>query len=64
MTDHSDTVNGKTYTMAAEVGLLTRNIKIEGADYQGLFGESFGARVLIGSFNTGGQTYTGLTQYF
>eukprot|EP00058_Branchiostoma_floridae_P026715 XP_002612206.1 hypothetical protein BRAFLDRAFT_108902 [Branchiostoma floridae] len=56
---HSDTVNGKTYTMAAEVGLLTRNIKIEGADYQGLFSESFGARVLVGSFNTGGQTYTG-----
>ncbi|XP_035685638.1 fibrocystin-L-like [Branchiostoma floridae] len=56
---HSDTVNGQSYTMAAEVGLLTRNIKIEGADYQGLFSESFGARVLIGSFNTGGQTYTG-----
>ncbi|XP_035686784.1 fibrocystin-L-like [Branchiostoma floridae] len=56
---HSDTVNGKTYTMAAEVGLLTRNIKIKGADYQGLFSESFGARVLVGSFNTGGQTYTG-----
>ncbi|XP_066276424.1 fibrocystin-L-like [Branchiostoma lanceolatum] len=56
---HSDTVNGKSYTMAAEVGLLTRNIRIEGADYQGLFTESFGARVLVGSFNTGGQTYTG-----
>ncbi|XP_078699976.1 fibrocystin-L-like [Branchiostoma floridae x Branchiostoma belcheri] len=56
---HSDTVNGKSYTMAAEVGLFTRNIKIEGADYQGLFTESFGARVLVGSFNTGGQTYTG-----
>ncbi|XP_078698697.1 fibrocystin-L-like isoform X2 [Branchiostoma floridae x Branchiostoma belcheri] len=56
---HSDTVDGKSYTMAAEVGLLTRNIKIEGADYQGLFTESFGARVLVGSFNTGGQTYTG-----
>ena len=40
------------YTLAAEVGLLTRNIVIEGADdeNQVLDKQSFGCRVLIGSF--------------
>lgn len=40
------------YTLAAEVGLLTRNIVIEGADDENQVQEkqSFGCRVLIGSF--------------
>ena len=40
------------YTLAAEVGLLTRNIVIEGADdtAQALDKQSFGCRVLFGSF--------------
>lgn len=42
--------------MAAEVGLLTRNIVIEGADDadQVLDKQSFGCRVLIGSFGGSG----------
>ncbi|XP_071946022.1 fibrocystin-L-like [Antedon mediterranea] len=48
-----------TYTEAAEVGLLTRNIQIIGADYSNLFEESFGARVLIGKFNQDGIEYKG-----
>jgi hypothetical protein len=34
--------------MAAEVGLLTRNIRVEGATYDKLYKESFGARILVG----------------
>ncbi|XP_077992871.1 fibrocystin-L-like [Glandiceps talaboti] len=48
-----------TYTMAAEVGLLTRNIVIEGEDYDDMFDESFGGRVLVGSFYQSGTEYTG-----
>lgn len=41
------------YTLAAEVGLLTRNIVIEGADDADhvLDNQSFGGRLLIGSFD-------------
>ncbi|KAF3822699.1 hypothetical protein GH733_008073, partial [Mirounga leonina] len=38
---------GQSYTLAADVGILSRNIKILGEDYPGWFKESFGARVLI-----------------
>ncbi|KAG8441692.1 hypothetical protein GDO86_010757 [Hymenochirus boettgeri] len=38
------------YTMAADVALLTRNIKIIGQDYPGWYQESFGARVLVSTF--------------
>ncbi|XP_022094388.1 fibrocystin-L-like [Acanthaster planci] len=47
------------YTLAAEVGLLTRNIKIEGNDYDLLFKESFGARVIVGRFFQSGTEYKG-----
>ncbi|KAJ8026005.1 Fibrocystin-L [Holothuria leucospilota] len=47
------------YTLSAEVGLLTRNIIIEGADYDDLFEESFGARVLVGKFNQNGEEFKG-----
>ena len=45
--------------MAAEVGLLTRNIKIIGEDYAQLKDEAFGARVLVGSYTEDGTTFTG-----
>ena len=45
--------------MAAEVGLLTRNIKIIGEDYAQLQNEAFGARVLVGSYTEDGSTFTG-----
>ena len=48
----SYTTGDWNYTLAAEVGLLTRNIVIEGADdtTQALDKQSFGCRVLFGSF--------------
>lgn len=49
----------KSYKLAADVGLLSRNIKIIGGDYPQLYSESFGARVLVGSFSAGGIDYTG-----
>jgi len=45
--------------MAAEVGLLTRNIKIIGEEYTQQLDEAFGARMLVGSFTEDGETYTG-----
>ncbi|XP_033119893.1 fibrocystin-L-like [Anneissia japonica] len=51
-----------TYTEAAEVGLLSRNIRIIGADYNNLFEESFGARVLVGKFVQEGLEYKGYAQ--
>lgn len=42
------TARNWTYTLAAEVGLLTRNIVIEGADNpSGAWAKSFGCRVLV-----------------
>ena len=39
-----------TYTMAAEVGLLTRNIKVIGEPYPDQLSEAFGARMLVGTY--------------
>ena len=36
--------------MAAEVGLLTRNVKIIGNDYPKLQEQAFGARTLVGKY--------------
>lgn len=57
-------INGKAYTIAAEVGLLTRNIVIEGNDYDLLFDESFGARTIVGSFIQDGEFYRGILWFF
>ena len=43
-----ETVGGMSYAIKAEVGLLSRNIRIIGADYSDMFSESFGARVIVG----------------
>ncbi|XP_072025340.1 fibrocystin-L-like [Amphiura filiformis] len=48
-----------SYSMRAEVGLFTRNLKIEGAYYSDLFEESFGARVLVSTFSQDGCEYKG-----
>ncbi|XP_054983665.1 fibrocystin-L [Sorex araneus] len=50
---------GQSYTLAADVGLLSRNIKILGEDYPGWFKESFGARVLVSSFTQNMMTFKG-----
>ena len=41
-------MGGMSYEIKAEVGLLSRNIRIIGADYNDMFSESFGARVIVG----------------
>ncbi|MBN3294523.1 PKHL1 protein, partial [Polypterus senegalus] len=38
------------YRLAGDVGLLSRNIKIYSEDYPGWYQESYGARVLVGTF--------------
>ena len=54
------TAGNWSYTMAAEVGLFTRNIVIEGADNPaGAWGQSFGGRVLIGRTAFDGIEYKG-----
>ncbi|XP_019323389.2 fibrocystin-L isoform X1 [Panthera pardus] len=50
---------GQSYTLAADVGILSRNIKIFGEDYPGWFKESFGARVLVSSFTENMMTFKG-----
>ncbi|KAK2836335.1 hypothetical protein Q7C36_014204 [Tachysurus vachellii] len=52
----------KSYRLSGDVGLLSRNIKIIGGDYPELYNESFGARVLVGSFSSGGFNYKGKAQ--
>ncbi|XP_063307204.1 fibrocystin-L-like [Pelobates fuscus] len=47
------------YTLAADVALLSRNIKIIGEDYPGWEQESFGARVLVSVFQINNVDYTG-----
>lgn len=51
-----------SYTLAADVALLTRNIKIIGEEYPDMMKESFGARLLVGSFSSGGIDYKGKAQ--
>ena len=60
ITVYSETFpNGQSVNVAAPVGLLTRNIKIIGEDYENLYRQSYGARVLVGLYATAFQTYTG-----
>ena len=44
------TVDGHTYRQRAEVGLLTRNIKIQSGNLATTDEESFGCRILVGSY--------------
>ncbi|OWF49746.1 Fibrocystin-L [Mizuhopecten yessoensis] len=46
----AENFNGTSYSIAAEIGDLTRNIKIIGEDDDGLMKESFGARVLVATW--------------
>lgn len=54
--------NGEKYSMRAEVGLLSRNIRIIGAEYPNMFSDSFGARVLVGVTADATRRYTGMVQ--
>ncbi|XP_052063080.1 fibrocystin-L-like [Mytilus californianus] len=50
---HEETINGKTLSVKAEVGLLSRNIIVEGEDYSDLYPESFGGYILVGASSIG-----------
>ncbi|XP_045210443.2 fibrocystin-L-like isoform X2 [Mercenaria mercenaria] len=59
-TAHHETLpNGQEIKVGAAVGMLSRNIKIVGQDYDDLYKESFGVRVLVGLVTSQGQAYTG-----
>lgn len=45
----NETFGSKSYTMTAEVGVLTRNIKIIGEYHPNLYSQSYGARVVVGA---------------
>nr|XP_034372677.1 fibrocystin-L [Arvicanthis niloticus] len=49
----------QSYTLSADVGILSRNIKIVGEDYSVWFKDSFGARILVGSFTGNMMTFKG-----
>ncbi|KAK7898488.1 hypothetical protein WMY93_019341 [Mugilogobius chulae] len=59
---HSVPGTSYSYTLASDVALLTRNIKIIGEEYPDMYKESFGARVLVGTYNFGGIDYKGKAQ--
>ena len=55
--------DGTTFPIKAEVGLLSRNIKIIGKDYANQEEERFGARVLVGVFEQDGTEYLGYGRF-
>ncbi|XP_024857831.1 fibrocystin-L isoform X2 [Kryptolebias marmoratus] len=59
---HSVSGTSFSYILAADVGLLTRNIKIIGQEYPDMMAESFGARLLVGTFSSAGIQYKGKAQ--
>jgi len=56
---HSLSDGSASWRMAAEVGLLSRNIRIIGEDYPENVEEEFGARVLVGKFTQDDVDYRG-----
>ena len=56
---HSVSGTSFSYTLAADVALLTRNIKIIGEEYPQMMEESFGARLLVGAYSWAGIDYKG-----
>ncbi|XP_057211103.1 fibrocystin-L-like [Triplophysa rosa] len=54
--------SSRSYQLAGNVALLTRNIKIIGQEYPEMNTQSYGARVLVGTFTERGITYRGKAQ--
>ncbi|XP_043073568.1 PKHD1 like 1, tandem duplicate 1 [Puntigrus tetrazona] len=54
--------SSKSYQLAGNVALLTRNIKIIGQEYPEMNTESYGARVLVGTYFSGGIDFRGKAQ--
>merc|ERR1711892_827897 len=55
--------DGRKFQMRAEVGILTRNVRIVGNDYREIDEQKFGARVLVGEFTQEDITYTGYARF-
>jgi len=55
--------DGSKYQMRAEVGILTRNVRVVGNDYKLIDKQQFGGRVLIGEFIQDDITYTGYGRF-
>lgn len=60
LTAAAHTSGSYSYSVSAEVGLLTRNVKIIGGDYDDLQTQSFGGRILVGDYYDGHQQWTGM----
>ncbi len=56
---HTETVGNKDIKLGALVAVLTRNIRIEGAEYADMESESHGARVLVGNGLIDGESHSG-----
>ncbi|XP_033758550.1 fibrocystin-L-like [Pecten maximus] len=56
---HEKFSNGQWYTMTAEVGLITRNIKVEGEFYDNQQREEFGGRIHVGGVDADGEYIVG-----
>ncbi len=50
----------RSYQLEGNVALLTRNIKIIGQEYPEMNTQSYGARVLVGTFFSGGINFRGI----
>ncbi|KAK0070514.1 fibrocystin-L [Biomphalaria pfeifferi] len=59
---YSRTVKNKTINLSAVVALLSRNIRIEGEDYDKLMADSHGARVLVAQTEYNGSQMSGFAQ--
>ena len=55
--------DGTKFPMRAEVGILSRNVRIIGKDYDDIEDERFGARVLVGVFEQEGTEYLGYGRF-
>jgi len=55
--------DGTKFQMRAEVGLLSRNVRIIGNDYAAIEEEQFGGRVLVGAFEQDDVEYVGFARF-
>ncbi|XP_048254422.1 fibrocystin-L-like isoform X3 [Haliotis rufescens] len=55
---------GHNYSVSAKVGRFTRNIRVIGETYSGLYTESFGARIMVATStrNNGTESYSGVAK--
>ena len=60
----TETIGSRSYTVAAEVGLLTRNIVIANGDPELADEETFGCRVLVGNIVEDGEAFVGTIQMY